>query len=425
MRAKTGTDRFGLSSPAGRRSPRRRAGGGAAADHVLRASEAPTSSRHRRLNEALALVITSVLLAIVAAIPAGASGPEIAITAAGVGIAGFVADGGYAWGTEVDAPDAVAYDLSGDLYIADTTNNRIRMIPASSGVHFGQTMIAGNIYTIAGTGTACATHTVSGCSYNGIATSAKLDAPAGVAVDSSGDLFVADSSNNWVGMIPATTGTYYGIAMTADGIYDIAGTGTACSTHTVSGCSYNAAATSAKLDAPKGVAVDAAGDVVVADTSNNWIGLLANQSATLYGISMSPNSIYDIAGTGTACATHTVSGCSYNAAATSAKLDAPAGVGVDSSGDIAVADSLNQWVGLLANQSATLYGISMSPNSIYDIAGTGTACATHTVAGCSYNAAATSAKLDVPIGVAFDSSGDIAVADSLNQWVGLLAKSTG
>ena len=225
-----------------------------------------------------------------------------------------------------------------------------------------------------------------------------MDAPKGVAVDSAGDVVVADTSNNWIGLLANQSATLYGIAMSANSIYDIAGTGAACAMHTIPGCSFNAAATSAKLDVPSGVAFDSAGDVVVADTSNNWIGLLANQSATLYGIAMSANSIYDIAGTGAACAMHTIPGCSFNAAATSAKLDVPSGVAVDSAGDVAVADTSNNWIGLLANQSATLYGIAMSANSIYDIAGTGAACATHTVSGCSYNAAATSAKLDVPAG---------------------------
>ncbi|HVB05702.1 MAG TPA: hypothetical protein VNF07_05585 [Acidimicrobiales bacterium] len=369
---------------------------------------------------ALAGLVTGA--ASLVAIPQGAAATAlIATTLAGVGVAGYAADGGIASGSAANAPTGLAVDSTGDLFIADTASNRIRMVPATSGTYYGQTMTAGDLYTIAGNGTACSTHTVAGCSYDGPATSAELDKPDGVAVDSTGDVFVADTANNWVAMLAASSGTNYGISMTANSIYVVAGTGTACSTHSVAGCSYNATATSAKLDAPHSVAVDGAGDVVVADTSNNWVGVLAEDSATLYGISMTASSIYVVAGTGTACSTHSVAGCSYNATATSARLASPAGVAVDGAGDLLVADTANNWVGMLAAASGTNYGISMAADRIYVVAGTGTACVSHNVRGCHYGGAATSAKLSAPAGVALDGAGDLFVSDPPDSWVSLVA----
>ena len=82
--------------------------------------------------------------------------------------------------------------------------------------------------------------------------------------------------------------------------------------------------------------MDTAGDIVVADTANNWIGFLANQSATIDGISMTANSIYAV-GAGTACATIT-GACGDTGAATSASFSSPSGAAVASAGTVYVAD---------------------------------------------------------------------------------------
>ena len=80
------------------------------------------------------------------------------------------------------------------------------MVPASSGTFFGQAMTRGDIYTVAGTGTACSTHTPAGCGYTSggvpqLATSALLDLPGGVATDASGNLYIADTTDNMVAMV--------------------------------------------------------------------------------------------------------------------------------------------------------------------------------------------------------------------------------
>ena len=230
-------------------------------------------------------------------------------TVAGDGKAGFSGDGGPATSAELDYPDGVAVDGAGNLVIADTGNNRVRVVAASTGTFYGQAMTAGDIYTVAGDGTA-------GFSGDGgPATSAELNDPAGVAVDGAGNLVIADTSNNRVRVVAASTGTFYGQAMTAGDIYTVAGDGTG-------GFSGDGGpATSAELDSPYGVAVDGAGNLVIADTDNNRVRVVAASTGTFYGQAMTAGDIYTVAGDGT-------SGFSGDGGpATSAELAYPAGRG--------------------------------------------------------------------------------------------------
>ena len=141
-------------------------------------------------------------------------------TAAGNGSFGYFGDGAAATAASLNDPTSVAVDAHGDIFIADSANNVVREVTSN-----------GIITTVAGTGTA-------GYSGdNGAATSAKLNDPTGVAVDSSGDLFIADSGNNVIREV-----TPNGIITT------VAGTGTAG----YSGDGH--AATAAELNDPTAVA---------------------------------------------------------------------------------------------------------------------------------------------------------------------------
>ena len=152
----------------------------------------------------------------------------------------------------------MAVDGAGNVLIADTFNNRIRVVAASTGTYYGRPMTAGDIYTIAGGG-------ASGLGDGGPATAAQLNTPAGVAVDGAGNLLIADTYDNRIRVVAASTGTYYGQPMTAGDIYTIAGTGTG-------GFSGDGSpATAAELYTPSGVAVDAAGNLFITDTANNRI----------------------------------------------------------------------------------------------------------------------------------------------------------
>lgn len=139
---------------------------------------------------------------------------------AGVGpYAPGTGDGGPALRGHLGYVGGLAFDHAGNTVIADLTHGRIQGIAARTGSFYGQAMKAGDIYTIAGTG-------VKGYNGDGIpARTAELSGPRGVAVDRAGNILVADSYNNRIRVIAATTGTYYGQKMTAGDIYTIAGTG--------------------------------------------------------------------------------------------------------------------------------------------------------------------------------------------------------
>jgi hypothetical protein len=244
-------------------------------------------------------------------------------TVAGDGTAGFAGDGGPATAAELDAPGAVTVDGAGNLVLADTGNNRIRVVAATSGRFYGQAMTAGDIYTVAGTG---------GIGYSGDggpATAAKLDAPASVAVDAAGNLVLADSGNNRIRVVAATSGRFYGQAMTAGDIYTVAGTGT----YGFGG--DGGPATAAQLRGPAAVTVDGQGNLLIADTGNDRVRLVAAATGTYYGQAVTGGDIVTVAGNGVAG----YRGDSHQAV--SAELSSPQASGVDGQGNLLIADTGN------------------------------------------------------------------------------------
>ena len=275
---------------------------------------------------------------------------------------GYTGDGGAATSATLYYPQGLGFDATGTyMYISDTYNHVIRCVTLSTNI----------ITTIAGTGS-------TGYSGDGgPATDAKLFYVGGVTVDSSNDIIIADSANNRVRKIDSTTGI----------ITTIAGNG-------VTGYSSdNVAGTTTSLFYPQDVAVDSSGNIYVAEVYNYRIRKLVYHET-----STSSLMIDTVAGTGSG----------DGAAATSAMLNSPHGLKVDSSGNLYICDYNNGRI-----RKVTTAGI------ISTVAGTG-------YAGNTGNTGqATSATLNGPWGIGLDSSNNMYIADLGNHVIRKVTVSTG
>ena len=200
-------------------------------------------------------------------------------TVAGSATGGFgsTGDGGPGTSAKLNNPTSVRTDNGRQLYIADEGNNRIQEVARTAHTEWGQTMAVGDVYTIAGSATGTSGHSGDG----GAATSALLAAPSGTALDASNDLLIADTSNNEIRLVNATTAS---ISDWAGGAGQFAQEGD------------GGVATAAGLESPSGVASDAAGDIFVADTAGNRVQEIAAASHTQFGIAMTAGDVYTVAG---------------------------------------------------------------------------------------------------------------------------------
>jgi len=241
----------------------------------------------------------------------GTKGQQIINTIAGNGTLTFSGDDSLAIHAGVYQPTHTALDKGGDLYIADSDNNRIRKVDPS-----------GIITTIAGTGT------VAFSGDGGPAIAAALHSPNGVAVDTAGNVYIADSGNNRIRKVNKS-GT----------ISTIAGTG-------VSGFSGDGgAATSARLNWPVDLDFDPAGNMYIVDYGNNRIRVVNTLGK-----------IKTLAGNGTGG----YSGDS--SAATAAELFAPTGVAADNKGNVYIADRYNSVIRKV-NSAGIIYTVAGSGNN--------------------------------------------------------------
>jgi trimeric autotransporter adhesin len=271
-------------------------------------------------------------------------------TVAGSDSTGFSGDGGPATSATLSTPAGIALDAAGTgiLLIVDTQNQRIRKVDLS-----------GTITTVAGNGT----NAYSGDS--GPATSASLNFPTGAAVDGAGNIFIADTSNSRVRKVDAG-GTITTVA--GNGNFGFSGDG--------------GPATAASLAGPDGVALDSAGNLFIADTSNQRIRKVDH--ATLNITTVAGNGTFGFSGDG--------------GPATSANLANPFAVEVDNAGNLLIADFNNQRVRRV-DPSGVITTIAGNGNASFSGDG----------------GSAASAGVNSPAGLAVDPIGNFFIADSGNN----------
>jgi sugar lactone lactonase YvrE len=274
-------------------------------------------------------------------------------TVAGNGVFGYSGDGGPATSAEFDGPLAITLDSAGNIYVADYGNQRIRKVDVATGI----------ITTVAGNGI------VGFSGDGGLATNAELYSPAFVLFDADGDFYISDQDSNCIRKVNVTTGI----------ITTIAGSGNPNGGYRGDGGS----ATDAELWGPSALALDASGNLYIADTFNNRVRRIRATT----GI------ITTIAGNGS-------EGYSGDGGlATNAEFYRIVGLSIDPAGNLYIGDALNFRV----------RAIEAGSNLVNTIAGDG-------FAGFSGdNGRATSAEISFSYGLTNDLEGNLYIADSSNN----------
>ena len=313
-------------------------------------------------------------------------------TVAGIGSSGFGGDGGPATQAQLHGPTGVAVDAVGDLYIADSGNNRVREIVAATGI----------ITTVAGTGAIL----YGSATMDGIpAAQAALDNPQGLTVDRAGDLYIAEEYNDRVREVIAATGI----------ITTVAGKGF---TFNTGGSGDGGPATQAGVIFPQAVALDGAGNLYIAEAGD----------ARVREVIASTGIITTVAGDGSYmcgdfCYTSGVfpgPRGSDGGPATQVDLNDPQGMTVDKAGNLYIADSGH----------SDYWGFTgSSGNNVREVlAGTGIITTVVGTSSAGYNGdgqAATQAQVNGPDGLAFDDAGNLYIADSGNNRVREVVNTTG
>ena len=283
----------------------------------------------------------------------------IITTLAGTSAIGNTGDGKQALSANFSAPSGVAIDSKGNIYIADSGNHRIRVV----GLNGVITHFAGNTQGDPGS-----------TGDGGLASGAKLRQPRGLAIDKNDNLYIADTGNHRIRRVDAVTKVITTVA--GNGIAGFGGDGSA--------------AVNANLNLPVDLAIDAQGNLYIADSFNHRIRRVDAATQT----------IATVVGTGTA-------GFSGDdGPAPSAQLNLPSSVAVDCGGNIYVADAINMRV----------RRVSKSTGKIKTIAGSGQA------GFAGDGGPATSALLSQPATLAIDETGNtVFVGDTGSQRVRKLA----
>jgi len=258
------------------------------------------------------------------------------------------------------SPQALVADSSGNLYVADTGNSVIRKVTPQ-----------GVVTTFAGTPGVTGT-------TDGPGSVALFNYPCGIAIDPSGNLYVADTYNCTIRKI-----TPAGVVSTLAGQAP-----TAAIPSPINAGSTNATGTSAKFNFPRGVACDGAGNVYVADTINGAIRKITSAGVVTTIAGSAANTAQSLDGTGTA-----------------ARFDYPYGIASDVSGNLWVADTSGQTI-----RAVTPAGVVTTPAGLAGNAG-------------SVGGKGNIARFNQPASIAVDSTGNLYVADQVNSTIRMISPS--
>jgi sugar lactone lactonase YvrE len=271
-------------------------------------------------------------------------------TLAGSGIAGELDGTGTA--AKFNGPDGIAYDGSGNLYVADAVGNVIRKVVIATGV----------VTTYAGTG--ATGHA------NGTLLASTFNAPDGLTFDASGNLYIADFSNNLIRMISGTTVSTFAGGLTVGG--------------TTPG-SANGTGTTATFSQPIDLVADGSGNLFVADYANNLIREIV----------ISTKVVTTFAGSGAAAF--------LDGTGIAAKFSSPASICLDPSGNLLVADQNNNRIRQITTAAV-----------VTTLAGSGTSGET--------NGTGVAATFAAPVGITIDNSGNCYIADWTTTTTGSVRK---
>jgi NHL repeat len=347
------------------------------------------------MRRSLVLVLSGTAL-LVAVVPgATAASPTGAVTSPGVRTL---------FGpSTLDSPGGLALDTAGDLFVADTGHCRVLVLPARSGKVDGLAVRAGHVAVLAG-GSCTGAHS--------------MGHPTALAVDSSGDVYVAEATAQRVQEIRQGGPQLYGSQGQVKGriipspqLVTVAGTGTA---------GFNGdglPATASDLDQPTGVAVDRAGDVFIADTANCRVRVLPAHNVTVFGHRVIGRVLTTVAGTGV-CGS-----AGQGGPMTGAELWNPVAVAVQPTGNLVVADSGDQSVLLASAAGGTYWGTPVGAGDIGVVVGGTGGYGPYLADGLA--ATGETAELNDPRAAAVGPTGALFVSDGFMHAVRVVPETTG
>jgi hypothetical protein len=334
---------------------------------------------------ALAAVLSAAALPVLASVDTAGASAKV-VNVAGTGTPGSSGVGGQASSARLDQPSGITLDGAGDLFIADTDNCRVDEVPAASGTHYGVKMTAHRLYVVAG----------SSCTG-----AHALGYPSGVAVDGSGNLYIADATGNRVLKVSASARSTPHV---------VAGTGRA------GAAGVGGPAAAAQLDTPLGIGVDGAGNLFIADTENCRVDEVPVASGTAYGMAMTAGRLYAVAGSGT-CGIAGLGG-----PATSAQLQNPTAVVAGANGNLLIADRGNGTVVELATTAGTYYGTAIGAGDLATVVGVGLF---NPYLADGFAATGYASEVNYPYGLALASNGDLFMANTTARVVRIVPATTG